>query len=122
MPYIFIWGGYVYQNIGFAGVETRLTNGTIERAILTRKRVIASPMFPSEYVNATIELVLGQCKKRKADDEEDSSDERMHDDDNEDKMTAKDTWYRKTSKVLKIAPTKSKVFGYYQKPLPVCFI
>ena len=65
MPYIFIWSGYVYRGLDF----TRLTQGTIEKYIGTRKKLIKEPLVPARYVNATAKVVLAGCASSLASEE-----------------------------------------------------
>ena len=58
MPYIFVWGGFVFRGIDNM---TRLTQGCIEKHFATCKRAIREPQVPAIYIREKYKMVLAQC-------------------------------------------------------------
>lgn len=51
LPYVFLWGGFIYQNLKTSKPVSHLTNGAIENFIKYRKQEENKSTLPSSYLN-----------------------------------------------------------------------
>ena len=59
MPYIFIWGAFVFRNMDPTYSITRIDQGCIEKHFGTKKRVKGhQPINPAKYVLDSFQTVL----------------------------------------------------------------
>jgi hypothetical protein len=73
MPYIFIWGAYVFRNMDSEYSITKIDQGCIEKYFGTLKRIRGHlPIVPARHVLQTLKTVLAnnliltkESKKRK---------------------------------------------------------
>ena len=112
MPYIFLWAGFVLRDQEFETPTTHLVDSSVEAWFRTRKISFPSPIPPARYINETVHIALGECK-RKAEllSDNDSDDDQII----ESKYHCTDTWARKANPLLKM---KKKVKGniyFYHK-------
>jgi hypothetical protein len=127
LPYAFIWSGFVYRCLNSLSV-TRLTNGTMERHIRTKKSVVTKACLPALYINNTVKLAIGQERIKELNNlnnDEDNESENEYDSNSdsgeskaeENASTAEDTWAKTQADKMKIKKRKRKNFtGCYQKP------
>ena len=66
MPYIFIWGGFVFRQLNskdkYGHPLTHVTQGSIEKHFGTIKRDNGhKAMYPAQYANAMVNNVITSC-------------------------------------------------------------
>jgi hypothetical protein len=129
LPYAFIWSGFVYRCLNSISV-TRLTNGTMERHIRTKKSVVPKACLPALYINNTVKLAIGQERIKELNNlnnDEDIESENEYDSNSnsdsgeskaeENASTAEDRWAKTQADKMKIKKRKRKNFtGCYQRP------
>jgi len=125
LPYAFIWSGFVYRCLNSLSV-TRLTNGTMERHIRTKKSVVTKACLPALYINNTVKLAIGQERIKElknlnndseSENEYDSNSDSGESKAEENASTADDTWAKTQADKMKLKKRKRKNFiGCYQRP------
>jgi hypothetical protein len=71
MPYIFIWGGFVFRELDskdkYGNQLTHVTQGSIEKHFGTIKRDHGhKAMYPAQYANEVVNHVITSCKAVKS--------------------------------------------------------
>ena len=62
MPYIFIWGGYIFRNMDSTYSITKIDQGCIEKYFGTTKRVRGNiPLVPAKHVLLSFKTVIANC-------------------------------------------------------------
>jgi hypothetical protein len=64
MPYIFIWGGFVFRGIN--GGTKWLTQDCVEQIFRSKKLINEQPQVPARYVRSSFDLVVAQSTTQQA--------------------------------------------------------
>lgn len=67
MPYIFIWGGYVFRDLDavdkYGYQITHLTQGSLEKHFGTIKKDHGhTAMYPAQYANEIVSSIITSCQ------------------------------------------------------------